>query len=168
MIAVATKRMVPHSITLYNFLGEDEDGHARYNNTFLDCVHVNLNEGVNATNSADDNVHVHIFDDLVVALPLPEITLDRSLFNLSPFNLQRAMETPAGEKPFVPYDEWKTVSEKEQYWTLNPDGGDYFAVGDHRQSGRSLPENLTLYKIIKVAHFAMGSRRMHHWRIEAR
>ncbi|MBR3741035.1 MAG: hypothetical protein IKO94_01180 [Selenomonadaceae bacterium] len=165
---MATNRMCPHSITLYNYLGEDQDGHAQYNSTYLDCVHVNLKEGITSTNAAEDATHVHIFDDLVIALPPSGIVLDRSLFNLSPYNLQRALKTPQGEKPFVPYDEWKGTTNKEQYWTLNPQGGDYFALGDHRQNGTGLPSNITTYKVTKIARFDMGSQRMHHWRIEAR
>lgn len=165
---MATRKMCPHCITLYNYLGEDANGRALYNCTLLNNVHVYEGEGVNATNSADDNPHVHIFEDMVEAYPLPDVIINKSLYNLSPYNLTRAMATPEEQKPFVPYDEWKDTAEKEQYWTLNPEGGDYFAVGDHRQSGRSLPTNLTLFRVTNIAHRHIGSRRMHHWRIEAR
>lgn len=122
-------------------MGEDQNGHALYSVTFLSPVHVNCLEGVTVSNSPDDMVHAHIFDDLVSAAP---------------------------QKSFLPYSEWKNSQNKETYWTINPEGGDYFALGDHRQQGNLLPAGLTLFKVTRAAHFAVGSKRMWHWRVDAR
>lgn len=139
---MATKRMCPHRITLFNFLGEDQEGNAQFSSVLLMNVHVNRKDGVNATNSAADAPHVHIFDDLAESSP---------------------------EKTFLPFDEWKALSgERDQYWTLNPEGGDYFAVGDHRTADGRLPDGVAVYKIINVARRDVGKSRMWHWRIEGR
>lgn len=138
---MATDRMCPHKITLFNFTGENSDGEAQFNSVLLDNVHVFHTEGVNSSNSADDAPHVHIFDENV---------------------------SPSGGKTFVPYSQWKSAQTRDSYWTLNPEGGDYFAIGDHRQTGHSLPTSLTLFRITHVARREIGASRMWHWRIEAR
>lgn len=134
-----SERVCPHCITLYNFLGEDDDGNAMYASTLLAGVHVYVNEGMGSTDLSNDPTRVHIFDD-----------------------------TAADEKPFVQFDEWSNASNKEQYWTLNPEGKDYFAIGDHRTTGNALPTEHTLFRITSIGRRQMGSRRMWHWRIEAR
>lgn len=165
---MGTKRVCPHTITLFNFTGEDENGNARYNPVLLQWVHVFKKEGINAANSADDAPHVHIFDDTVIASPPDNVTLDRSLFDLSPDTLSLALETPHGEVPYVPYSEWKDTAHQEQYWTLNPEGRDYFAVGDYRSAGNTLPTAVPLFRITDIERHDMGTPRMWHWRIEAR
>lgn len=165
---MGTKRVCPHVITLFNFTGEDAGGNACYNPVLLEWVHVFKKEGINAANSADDAPHVHIFDDTVIATPPNTVTLDRSLYNLSPYNLRRALETPTGEVPFVPYEEWKNTSNQEQYWTISTEGKDYFAEGDHRSAGHALPAGVPLFRITDVERHDVGSPRMWHWRIEAR
>lgn len=166
---MATKRVCPHTITLFNFTGEDENGNARYNSVLLEWVHVFKKEGINSNNSADDAPHAHIFDDTVIVSSAPNVTLDRSLYNeLSPYSLSRALETTKGEVPFVPYEEWKNTAHQEQYWTLSPEGRDYFALGDQRRTDHALPTDVPIFKITNVERHDMGSRRMWHWRIEAR
>lgn len=53
-------------------------------------------------------------------------------------------------------------------WTISPEGKDYFAIGDHTAPDGVLPTALPLFRIVTVARREMGSRRMWHWRIEAR
>lgn len=165
---MGTKRVCPHTITLFNFNGEDADGNACYNCALLEWVHVFKKEGINATNSADDAPHVHIFDDTVIVTPPDNVTLDRSLYNLSPYNLLRALDTLPGEMPYVPYEEWKDTTNQEQYWTLNPEGRDYFAIGDQRRTDHRLPTQVPIFRITDIERHDVGSRRMWHWRIEAR
>lgn len=165
---MGTKRVCPHTITLFNYTGEDENGNACYNPVLLEWVHVFKKEGINATNSADDAPHVHIFDDTVIASPPGNVTLDRSLYTLTPDSLQRALETPQGEVPYVPYNEWKTALHQEQYWTLSTEGKDYFAIGDQRRTDHKLPTDVPIFRITDVERHDVGTRRMWHWRIEAR
>lgn len=163
-----SKRVCPHCITLYNFLGEDDDGNAMYASTLLTGVHIHVNEGMGSTDLSNDTTRVHIFDDTVAAQPPQGVTIDPNLFDLSPATLEQALSIPAGEKPFVPFREWLTAANKEQYWTLNPEGRDYFSIGDNRTTDTVLPTDLTLFRITSISRREMGSRRMWHWRIEAR
>ena len=163
-----SERVCPHCITLYNFLGEDDDGNAMYASTLLAGVHIHVNEGMGSNDLSNDHTRVHIFDDIVAAQPPQGVEIDRSLFNLTPYNLKRALDTPEGEKPFVPFDEWSKTTNKEQYWTLSPEGKDYFAIGDYRTTETALPTERTLFRVTTIGRREMGSRRMWHWRIEAR
>lgn len=165
---MATTRICPHSVTLFNYLGENQNGQAQYACTLLAGVHIFADVGMGNTDLSNDAVRVHIFDDIVAAQPTQGVTIDKNLFNLSPFNLARALDTPEGEKPFVPYDEWKNTTDKHQYWTLNPEGRDYIAIGDYRTMQSDLPTYCDLFRIVSVGRREMGSRRMWHWRVTAR
>lgn len=138
---MASKRACPHTITLFNFVGEDENGNASYAAAVLKNVHCHINEGVGSGDVSNDDTRVHIFDDCVDS-----------------------------EKDFLPHDEWLALPDdaKARYWTLCPNGKDYFALGNKALFGTMLPQDCTLFRIILVSRRKMGSRRMHHWRIEAR
>lgn len=165
---MASERMCPHTITLFNFIGEDADGRASYSATILKNVHVRHKEGIGSTDAANDSTKVHIFDDTYTALPPDGQKIDRTLFNLTPFNLIQALNTPADEKPFVPYEEFSRTTDREQYWSLSAEGKDYFALGEHQNTGDTLPGGVPLFRIISVSRRQIGRKRMWHWRIEAR
>lgn len=143
---MASKRVCPHTITLFNYMGEDAEGKAQYSQTLLQFVHFRDGQGVNSGDTPADSTRLHIFDDTVLS-----------------------------EKGFMPYTEWVALpsEEKPVYWTISvagAEGGgtDYFAVGDHRSNSMSLPTVKELFRITDVIRHAMGRRRMWHWRIEAR
>lgn len=138
---MASKRVCPHTITLFNFVGEDENGNSSYVACVLKNVHCHINEGVGSDGVANDDTRVHIFDDCVES-----------------------------EKTFLPHNEWLALPDdaKAHFWTLCPNGKDYFAYGSKALNGTMLPQECTLFRIILVSRRKMGSRRMHHWRIEAR
>lgn len=165
---MASNRVCPHCVTLFNFMGEDDGGRAMYTSTLLAGVHIHHIEGMGSVDLSKDFTRFHIFDDTTAAQPPDGVTIDRSLFNLSPYNLRRALDTPEGEKPYVPYEEWSHTTNKELYWTLNPEGKDYYAIGDHRTTGTELPTHLTLFRITNFGRREMGSCRMWHWRVESR
>lgn len=128
-------------ITLFNFLGEDEDGNARYARAMIERVHVYANDGVGSGDVPSDETRVHIFDD-----------------------------TARCAKPFLSHSEWKQLpdDQKRKFWTLSPEGTDYIAIGYAGANGCALPTDCTLYRIVRVGRREIGSARMHHWRVEAR
>lgn len=142
---MATKKVCPHTITLFNYMGEDESGRASYSQTLIKHVHYRDGLAVASLHTPADSVRLHVFDD-----------------------------TAYTSKPYMDYDDWKTLSmqEKQVRWTLPPpaqDGGsDYFGLGDLRTGDTSLPTQHPLFRITKSARCQIGRRRMWHWRIDAR
>lgn len=143
---MATERMCPHAITLYNFVKVDDDGNDVFSCTFLSSVHVNLGAGTHGVDNPDDEAKVHIFDDLVSA---------------------KAADTGA-RRTFMPYPDWLKSEDKSGYWTLSPQGKDYFVAGTKAVSGTRLPTDAELLRIVSVKRLEMGSSRMWHWKIGAR
>lgn len=135
---MATKRVCPDTITVFNFLGENEQGKAMYSSAVLRNVHVHIGEGLGKTHLSNDTTRLHVFDGTVKA-----------------------------SKPFLPYSQWKDIVNKDEYWTLNPDERDYFALGKKEMNGEELPTTCTMYRINKVVRRKIGQRRMWHWRVEA-
>lgn len=138
---MATKRVCQHSITVFNYMGEDSDGNAMYSAAVLKNVHTHINEGIGSGDVANDNTRVHIFDDVVES-----------------------------EKAFLPHDKWVLLSdtEKARFWTLCSEGKDYFSLDHEPVHETMLPSNCSLFRIIVVSRRKIGSRRMWHWRIEGR
>jgi len=146
---VASKRVCPHTITIFNFIGEDPEGNAMYAAAVLSNVHAHINEGMGAGDVSNDKTRVHIFDDTVEC-----------------------------EKSFLPHGEWNALPEEEKvkFWTLCPEGKDYFSQGSLQQydpatptnAPVTLPRNVVLFRIMLISRLQMGRPRMWHWRVEAR
>lgn len=138
---MGSNRVCPHSITLYNYVGENDAGKAQYVAALLTGVHVRASKGISSGDTSKDAARVHIFDDTAIC-----------------------------DKTFMPHDEWAAAEDsvKEQHWTLDQTGMDYFAIGDTGISEGSLPTHLTLFRINEISRKELGSRRMWHWRIDAR
>ena len=143
---MGSKRVCPHTITLYNYMGEDASGNAKYARTLLKYVHTHINEGMGSGDVSEDKTRIHIFDDTVES-----------------------------NKPFLKHSEWTVLSdaEKVKFWTLCPEGKDYFAQGDIVGAdtdivGEPLPTDVVLFRIMLISRLIVGTKRMHHWRIEAR
>lgn len=135
---MASKRVCPHAITLYNYLGET-DGKARYARTLITNVHVSASGGIAAGDVSRDGVRVYVFDDVSEC-----------------------------EKLYLPCEKWAAGNDHERYWTVHTDGSDYIALGDMPDSDDgTLPTQHTLYKINSISRRQIGSRRVWHWRIEA-
>ena len=141
---MATSRICTDTVTLFNYLGQDENRRAVYQATVLSSVHAAAAEGqIKTASVAEDTLKVLIFDDRLVVSP---------------------------QREFVPYRAWNsmTADERNGRWTLSPDGKDYLSLGVHETDEVGhLPENITLYGIQKVTRHAKGSLRMQYWTVEA-
>ena len=138
---MATKSVCPHTITIFNYIGEDQDGNAKYTAAVLKYVHAHINEGAGAGDVSKDSTRAHIFDSVTEC-----------------------------EKTFLSHRVWLALpdEEKVKYWTLCTDGKDYFAFGEAALFGTKLPDDCTLFRINLVARRQIGHRRTWHWRIEGR
>lgn len=165
--------MLPHTITLFNFVGENEDTYrGDYEITILKnvmCIPKDAatlsTQGVKPNNHAD----LYLFDKTVVATDLA-----------------------GNEKTYLPYEKWDKIDDKNRFWTLHSNGTDMFAKGLYSsgynilesnayksivtKSGNRLvwkhhdivPENIdTALRILSAIHYDIGSQRMRHWEIYA-
>lgn len=137
---MASRRVCPHTVTIFNYLGEDGDGNAEYSASVLKYVHAHIKEGIGAKSVADDETRVHIFD---------------STFEC--------------DKSYLPESEWLALSseDKKKHWTLNAKGRDYFCFGDFGSSESNLPDFNLLFRIVGFSRLEMGSKRLHHWKVVA-
>lgn len=126
------------TVTLYNYVGE-VDYHASYSKTILKFVDCDSAFGVRMSNrgiASDDKAKLYIFDKYV-----------------------RAESIDGTIKQYMPYEAWMQSSHKEQYWTISPEGADYFAEGI---SDDADPPKQA-FRITSAAHYGKGSPRMWHW-----
>ena len=160
-----TKRMIQHSVTLFNRSGSNPDGSPAYVVTVLSNVYYRENKGVGGMYNPADHAVVHIFDDSVVATPGDDTQLDTSLYeSLNGESYERALDTPKGEKPYLPEEEWDVCENKEQYWTLHGKGNDYIVRGD----ASFVPLDYSAARrIVNVKRNQAGNRRMHGWKVTA-
>lgn len=160
-----TRRMVPHTVTLFNRSGNNPDGSPSFVVTVLGNVHFRENTGVGGMYNPADHAVVHIFDDTVVATPGDGTVLDRSVYeSLSEDLYERACDTPSGEKPYLPEKEWDAAENKEQYWTLHSKGNDYIVYGD---ASFTPFDSSVARRIVNVKRNNAGTRRMHSWKVTA-
>lgn len=138
---MASRRMLNHSVVLYNYVGEIND-EASYQATIIDycfCPSISgSSQGVNSNDSAT----LYVFDAKSIA------------------------KSPAGEvRSYLPYDVWLSLStaEKAKYWTLSDRFTDYFHKGseviDVRQPVSSK------FRIARFQRFDSGTKRMWHWEV---
>ncbi len=140
-----SKRVLNKTITLFNFLGEDQFGQAQYSVTYLENVAVEKIAG------AKRSSYSSISDDSVVLYVFPNSLL--------------SYDKNGYKKAFMPYKLWKESNSKEAFWTFRENQKDFFINGVYRDGDAK--KNYEAFKIQKVAYFDEGTRRMHHWEINA-
>lgn len=133
--------LLPDSATLYNYLGEDDDGNAVYQRTFFSPCRVVLTVGAVMENE-DDNICVYLFDMITQATDGKNA---RS--NCDP----RAFDT---------------LADKSAYWTLRDDGRDWLAKG--LCASAQPPDDGTAYALRTAKRNQIGSPRMWHWKVTGR
>lgn len=104
VITVASLKMLPDTVVLYNYIGEVND-EATYQETVLTRCYCPLNEGADLNlqgKKANNSARLYIFDAKTVA---------------------RSSEGTA--RTFLPYHQWKDAADKSAYWTLSDKGTDY-------------------------------------------
>ena len=127
-------RILKDTVILHNSLGEIEDRNV-YQDTILTSCYCPIDEGTDLTNQgkkSNNSAKLYLFD-----------------FKTKAKSVNGSIRT------YLPYDKWVKLTDKSKYWTLNPNGDDYFTK-----------EGCRKVRIIKFSHKVAGSRRMWHFEVE--
>lgn len=134
---MASRRMLIDTAVLMNYVGEVDDVATYQETTLLHC-YCPVNEGADLNmqgKKANDSGRLYIFDEKTVAL-----------------------SEDGTARSFMAYDQWKSLDDKSQHWTISDKGTDYF-----KKVGSSLKLRITGF-----AHKKAGSRRMWHYEVDGR
>ena len=168
--------MTPHTITLFNFVGENENTYqGDFEITILKNVMCIPQEGAvlsTTGTAANNNADLYIFKRNVIAT-----------------------DTNGNVKRYIPPDKWDESEHKERYWTLHDNGTDVFVKGVYSTSVNNVVDTLyndivspggdklvfekgeselppdqieRAYRIRGVVDYDMGLPRMRHWEVYAR
>ena len=137
---MASKRMCPQSVLLYNYVGE-VSGRATYITTYLHNVKCIVYRGVSTPmqgRGENDTSKLYIFDDILFAA-----------------------DENNTEVQYLPYEEWRKLDDKTGYWTLSPEGDDfYYEVSDFP------PHIGKKFKVVGFKRLDQGSPRMVHFEVD--
>lgn len=101
------KSMTPHTVHLFNFVGEVKDV-ATYQEAVIQNCYCNLDDGVTSINSGrttNDTARLYIFKrDMKVKSP------------------------DGAAMKYLPFEKWMELADKTGYWTINPNDRDYFVM----------------------------------------
>ena len=99
--------MKPHTVRLFNFVGEVNDV-ATYQEAVIKNCYCNLDDGVASASSGrttNDTARLYIFKrDAKVVSP------------------------DGASMSYLPFEEWAALEDKTGYWTINPNDRDYFVL----------------------------------------
>ena len=104
---MASRRLLTHTVELFNYIGEIDD-EATYQKTILRFCYCPSKRGVDVIGHgkvSQDEAKLYIFD--VGTLAESEDGHSRS---------------------YLPFHEWEVAEDKTPYWTLNGEGDDFFKV----------------------------------------
>lgn len=124
--------MCPQSVELHNYVGE-VNGKATYAVYLLHNVRNVAYRGVSFSmqgRGEADTAKLYIFDDILFAT-----------------------DEKGKEAQYMPHEEWKKLSDKSGYWTLSPEGKDFY----YSDAGK--------FKVTGFKRCAVGSRRMVHFEV---
>ena len=141
--------MTPDSIALYNYAGE-VDRRATYLVSYLSNVKCLVHSGATPSSQGRgerDTATLYIFDRSAIAT-----------------------DASGNELKYIPYEQWACTEDKSGYWTLSPDGDDYFYPADKDAdrpccSGRAAPLPSKRFKINGFSRLKQGSPRMWHFKV---
>lgn len=133
--------MLPDSATLYNYLGEDDDGNAVYQRTCFSPCRVVLTVGA-VMEKEDDNIRAYLFDQKTAAT--------------DGTNARRYCD------PRV----FETLGDKSAHWTFRDDGRDVIAKGVCESE--QPPDDGTAFALRTIKRNQIGSPRMWHWKVTGR
>ena len=139
---MASKRMCPQTVTLYNYVGE-VGGRATYIKTYLHHVKCIVYRGADTSmqgRGESDTSKLYIFDDILYAA------------------------NEAGkEVQYLPYDEWSQLEDKTGYWTLSAEGDDFYVDGE---CSGELPTQTKKFRIAGFKRLDQGSPRLVHFEVD--
>lgn len=139
---MASKRMCPQTVTLYNYVGE-VGGRATYVKTYLHNVKCIVYRGASTSmqgRGEGDTSKLYIFDDILYA--------------------EGASNT---EVSYLPHDEWLKAENKDSYWTLNTAGDDFYVDGE---CSDAYPRREQKFKIAGFKRLDQGSPRLVHFEVD--
>lgn len=140
---MANKRMLPHTITLFNFVDEI-DYKPVYEITILKNVMCNITQGITPSTrerNPNDFADLYIFTKNV-----------------------EATDINGNLKTYIPLEQWNECEDKSFYWTINTEGKDFFAKGIYLDVDDPT-EILDATEINSALYLDVGSPRMWHWEI---
>ena len=86
----------------------------------------------------------------------------RNAMRGSTFSTRTVVDSEGRKRKFIEPDKYEALAgaEKASYWTIAPNGKDYFGETDN---GNLPPSGVpNYYSVIGYTRFDMGSKRMHH------
>nr|DAY38776.1 MAG TPA: hypothetical protein [Caudoviricetes sp.] len=134
---MASSRVLPHVVTIFNYVGKDDDGKPKYQATLLSGVYFREHRAVNGISAPDDYAIAHIFDKGTIA---------------------------SDGRRFLDRYEWDDKLDHTGFWTLRDDGKDYIAEGDVRLFGIYASH---AHRIVRVKRNLAGNKRMWGWKVAA-
>ncbi|MBQ2973330.1 MAG: hypothetical protein IJE19_03150 [Clostridia bacterium] len=132
---MASKRLLKDTVVIKNYIGEVNDT-ATYQETILEHCYCPCNYGVGTDGhgrNSIDNTRLYIFDCKTVA-----------------------KSSDGKKRSYLPYQSWILSESKEDYWTLNDAGDDYF-----------VKEGVE-FCIIDFSYKNEGTRRMWHFEVDGK
>lgn len=135
------RRILKDKVFLYHYVGE-VDYVAEYEKYTVSGCSLQHHNGVGRTQYAttpECNARLYIFDQNTTVV-----------------------DSEGRKRKFIEQDKYEalTGAEKASYWTIAPNGKDYFGETDN---GNLPPSGVpNYYSVIGYTRFDMGSKRMHH------
>lgn len=139
-----SKKILNKTITLFNYLGENSNGEAKYSVTYISKVAIEKTTGTRRqeySSVADDKAVLFIFD--------------KHSFAYDKYGYPKA---------YLPYEEWKESNSKEAFWTVREEKKDFWVEGIVRDDEPK--KKFNSLRIQRAVHYDEGSKRMHHWEID--
>jgi len=133
--------MLADSATLYNYIGEDEDGNASYIRTVLTPCRAVLTVGT-LMDRENDNISVYVFDAYTLAT------------------------NGSTRKSYCDPRAFDTLADKTANWTLRDDGKDWIANGICTDT--QPPTDGTAFAIRTIKRNQIGGHDMWHWKVTGR
>lgn len=129
---MASKRTCPQSVELHNYVGE-VNGKATHAVYLLHNVRNVAYRGVSFSmqgRGEADTAKLYIFDDILFAT-----------------------NEKGDEVQYMPHEEWKKLDDKSEYWTLSPEGKDFYFCDGGK------------FKVTGFKRCDVGSRRIAHFEV---
>ena len=101
---MASRRMLPHTVRLFNYIGEVDDV-AEYQESIIRFCYCTWIEGASSASSPSDSAKLYVFD------------------------ANSIVTSPGGtRRTFVPPEEWSDCCGKAMHYTFSDNGNDYFQM----------------------------------------